>query len=240
MAAAADGRRGAAARRRSGAAGAAAARGASAGNTAALIGGPGEDQDRLSYAPTYFPGVASITEARSVAVGVSQEVLDIDFGLQLVRTSRVSGHVENPDGTRPSGGNVNLTPDGAAGGRGALGTNYGSRINWDGSFSIGNVPPGRYTLRARSNDSDTPLSASQPLSVGGGDLANVSVMLSTGGSLVRNRRVSIHADAGPERSDAGPRRGAVHGSVRPGSESRTRGSTRTETSRSRACRPGLT
>jgi hypothetical protein len=153
------------------------------GNVAALLGGPGDDQDRLSYAPTYFPGVASINEARAVTVGVSQEVLDIDFGLQLVRTAKVSGHVDNPDGTRPSGGNVNLTPEGAAGGRGNIGTNFGSRIDWDGSFTISNVPPGRYTLRARSNDSDVPLSAAQPLAVAGGDLANVTVMLATGGTL---------------------------------------------------------
>jgi hypothetical protein len=153
------------------------------GNVAALLGGAGDEQDQLSYAPTYFPGVGSINEARAVSVGVSQAVLDVDFGLQLVRTSRVSGHVENPDGTRPSGGNISLTPDGAGGGRGALGTNYGSRIDWDGSFSIGSVPPGRYTLRARSNDSDTLLSASQPLAVGGGDLTDVSIVLRTGGSL---------------------------------------------------------
>ena len=152
------------------------------GNVAALLAGPGEDQDRLSYAPTYFPGVTSISDARSISIGVSQEVLDVDFNLQLIHTSRVSGQVENPDGTRPSGGNVNLTPEGA-GGRGGLGVNYGSRIDWNGSFSIANVPPGRYALRARSNDSDTPLSALQPLSVSGGDLSGVSVLLSTGGSF---------------------------------------------------------
>ena len=127
--------------------------------------------------------VVPTPETRPVTVGISQEVLDIDFGLQLVRTSRISGHVDNPDGTRPSGGNVNLTPEGAAGGRGNLGTNFGSRIDWDGSFAINNVPPGRYTLRARSNDSEVPLSASQPLAVAGGDLANVSVMLATGGTV---------------------------------------------------------
>ena len=138
---------------------------------AALIGGQGDDQDRLSYAPTYYPGVASINEARPVTVGLSQEVLDINFSLLLVRTSRVTGRVTNPDGTRPSGGNVNLTPEGAAGGRGSLGTNFGGRIDWDGSFSIANVPPGRYMLRARGNDSEVPLSASQPLTVAGGDLA---------------------------------------------------------------------
>jgi hypothetical protein len=157
--------------------------GALGANVAALVGGPAEDEERLSYAPTYYPGVASVTDARSVAVGLSQEVVDIDFSLQLVRTSRVSGRVQNADGTAIGGGNVNLTPDAASGGRGALGANYGSRINGDGSFEIGNVPPGRYTLRARNNNRDAPLSASQPLSVSGDDLTNVAVMLNRGGSL---------------------------------------------------------
>ena len=157
--------------------------GAFGGNLAALVGGAGEDQDRLSYAPTYFPGVASVTEARPITVGLSQEVLDIDFGLQLIRTSRVSGRVQNPDGTPSAGANVNLTPDGATGGRGALGANFGSRVGGDGSFNIGNVPPGRYTLRARGNNRDMPLSAAQPLSVSDGDVSNISVMLNAGGSL---------------------------------------------------------
>jgi uncharacterized protein (DUF2141 family) len=153
------------------------------GNVSAPAAGQGDDEERWSYAPTYFPGVASITEARSVTVGVSQEVLDVDFSLQLVRASRISGHVDNPDGTRASGGNVSLTAEGVAGGRGNLGTNFGSRINWDGTFSINNVPPGRYTLRARSNGNDVPLSASQLLAVAGSDLANVGVVLATGGTL---------------------------------------------------------
>jgi hypothetical protein len=157
--------------------------GALGGNVAALIAGPGEDQDRLSYAPTYYPGVASVTEARSVTVGLSQEVADIDFGLQLIRTSRVSGRVQNPDGTPSVGGNVNLTPDGVSGGRGALGANFGARVGGDGSFNINNVPPGRYTLRARGNNRELPLSATQPLAVTEGDVSNISLVLNTGGSL---------------------------------------------------------
>ena len=136
----------------------------------------------MTYAPTYYPGVGSVAEARAVAVGVSQEVNDIDFGLQLVRTARVSGHVENPDGSWVATGNVNLMPQGNAR-NGGLGNMFGGRIGWDGQFSISNVPPGAYTLRARNNDRDAPLSASQPLSVGGGDIDNVVVILETGGSL---------------------------------------------------------
>jgi hypothetical protein len=145
-------------------------------------GDPDEDQDQLIYAPTYYPGVGSVADARSVTVGVSQEVLNLDFGLQLVRTAHVTGHVENPDGSWAANGNVTLTPQNRPGGRGNFGMNYGSRIDWDGQFSVANVPPGLYTLRARNNDRDAPLSASQPLSVSG-DVGSLVVLLQTGGSL---------------------------------------------------------
>jgi len=42
-------------------------------------------------------------DARPVTVGVSQEVNDINVALQLVRTSRISGRVMNPDGTMAKG-----------------------------------------------------------------------------------------------------------------------------------------
>jgi len=141
----------------------------------------GDEQDQLMYAPTYYPGVGSAAEARPVTLGVSQELVGIDFNLQLVLTARVSGHVENGDGSWTAQGNVNLTPQG--GSRINAGNNMGGRIGWDGQFSIANVPPGSYTLRARNNDRDTPLYASQPLSVGSGDVGNVVVVLQKGGSL---------------------------------------------------------
>jgi len=145
-------------------------------------GGAADEQDQLMYAPTFYPGVGSAAEAQAIALGVSQEVGDIDFGLQLVRTARISGHVENPDGSWVAQGNVNLMPQGSARAR-TLGGNYGGRVGWDGQFSISNVPPGLYTLRARNNDRDAPLSASQPLSVSDGELNDVVVVLQTGGSL---------------------------------------------------------
>jgi hypothetical protein len=157
--------------------------GRGAGIGAALAGlAPTDAQDQLMYAPTYYPGVGSPNEARVITVGVSQEVTDIDFALQLVRTARVGGHVENPDGSWTAQGNVQLAPQGNTR-AGGLGNNYGGRIGWDGQFSISNVPPGLYTLRARNNDRDAPLSTAQPLSVGGGDLGDVVVVLQNGGSL---------------------------------------------------------
>jgi len=88
----------------------------------------------------------------------------------------------NPDGTATNGGNVNLMPDSAAGRGAQIGQNYGSRIQRDGSFAIGNVPPGRYLLRARG-DGDTPQFATQPLSIDGGDVGDLTVVLSAGATL---------------------------------------------------------
>ena len=61
--------------------------------------------------------------------------------------------------------------------------NYGGRIDWDGAFSIANVPPGRYVLRARGDDTDPPQFASQPITVSGQDLNDMSVILAAGGTI---------------------------------------------------------
>src|SRR3954451_1480469 len=152
-------------------------------------GGPGagapvgNDQEQINYAPTYFPGVASVNEAKPIAVGLSEEVLDINFNMQLVHVSRITGHVVNPDGTAVTSGNVNLGID-VAGARGnQIGMNYGGRIQWDGGFTIANVPPGRYTLRARGDDSETPQYAAQPVTITGEDLSDLTVVLAPGATI---------------------------------------------------------
>jgi hypothetical protein len=159
-------------------------RGGAPGPAGGAAGAPGsDDQEQLNYAPTYFPGVTSVEEARPITVGISQDVPDISFNLQLVRTSRITGHVTNPDGSAAWSGNVNLTNDGAGRG-GQIGTNYGSRIGWDGTFTLANVPPGRYILRARAgDDNDASLFAVQPLTLNGTDVSDLMVMLNTGATI---------------------------------------------------------
>jgi hypothetical protein len=90
--------------------------------------------------------------------------------------------VTTPDGTPTTSGNVNLVTEGTTAGR-QIGANFGSRIQWDGEFSIANVPPGRYLLRARGDDTETPQHASQPISVNGTDLDGVTVVLAPGGTI---------------------------------------------------------
>jgi hypothetical protein len=155
--------------------------GALAGSNVAELFGP-DDESQKAYAPTYFPGVTSVTEAQAITVGLSQTVSNVDFGLQLIHVARVSGHVTDPDGTPTWSGNVMLIVDGSTGGRGGFGMNFGSRIQWDGAFDIANVPPGRYTLQARGNDNDAPQFASQPLTVGSADV-DLSVVLGNSATI---------------------------------------------------------
>jgi hypothetical protein len=153
----------------------------SGGRGGAFFSGQPDEPDPLAYAPTYYPGVASINEARPLSLGLSQEIVDINFGLLLVRAAHISGRVINPDGTAATGGTVNVAAEST--GTARVGVNLGTRIQWDGAFSIANVPPGRYVLRARGGDRDMPQYAFQPISVSGQDLESVTVMLSPGATL---------------------------------------------------------
>jgi hypothetical protein len=141
------------------------------------------DTDQVAYAPTFYPGVSSVEEARAVTVGLSAEVLDVNFGLLLVRTGRVSGRMTKADGTPSTRGNLSLMPDSTVGGRGGFGRMLGARVQWDGSFSIANVPPGRYVIRARGDDTDPPQFATQPVVVADGDVNDLAVVLAPGASL---------------------------------------------------------
>jgi hypothetical protein len=146
-------------------------------------GGPGStDQETTNYAPTFYPGVPSLNDAKPVTLGLSQELLDVNFSMQLVRTSRIAGRVTNPDGSPSTSGQVNLMLDG--GGRGnQIAANFGGRVQWDGSFTVNNVPPGRYLLRVRGDDSETPQFATLPISVNGSDMNDVNVVLTSGATL---------------------------------------------------------
>jgi hypothetical protein len=105
---------------------------------------------RVNLAPVFHPGVTDIAAAATVVVGLSEERTGIDVIMQLVSTATVSGRVESPTGVMPSQLFVALLPQGARSEmQFATGLRSPSTVpRPDGTFVIGGVAPGTYTVRA--------------------------------------------------------------------------------------------
>jgi len=166
-------------------------------------GGPTGSAPTSGYAPTYFPGTASPTEAQKVTLVAGQEAQQTDFALLPVRLSRVSGIVMSSDGKPVENAMVNLVPLSRTGDIGMMMMATSSRTTKDGQFTVNGVAPGEYTLNARSMrittsdggdfmftariggpGGDDAEFAAMPLAVAGEDLANVMVVTAKGATAV--------------------------------------------------------
>ncbi len=107
---------------------------------------PNTTNDPVSgYAAVYYPGTTQASTAQSVKIGVSQELLGIDFQLQRVSLSRVTGQVTVPSNVNVSTVQVRLT-DKASPTPGQV--QFSARPDRNGAFTIGSVPPGQYEVSA--------------------------------------------------------------------------------------------
>lgn len=149
----------------------------------------------LRYPPTYFPGVVQPAKAQRVTVKPGAAEPRVEFRLQWVRPSRVSGTIRTEDGRQLLSGAVLLTPE-ASGGVSAV-PPEDVTILPDGTFIFRNVPPGRYQIRARgeTEPQGDPLFATFSLSVDAHDVENVTLILGPGGSLEGHVTVDPEATA---------------------------------------------
>jgi protocatechuate 3,4-dioxygenase beta subunit len=103
----------------------------------------------VSYSRAYFPGTADAALAVPVTVAPGQERDGADIAVRLVPTARVSGTIQQPDGTRASSGvNVMLRPRDAI-----LGEPFSLTPRFlpqSGQFEFAAVEPGTYVLTARA------------------------------------------------------------------------------------------
>jgi len=138
--------------------------------------------DGTTYAPTYYPGTGSVSEAQRVAVGTGEELPGINFALLPVRTVRVSGVVIDSSGMPLANGVITLNNDSNFG-EGAPFANAG-RVRPDGGFTISNVTPGSYTLMAtagpgrqnnNTNVTAEPEVAYMPITIGQEDISGLAV-----------------------------------------------------------------
>lgn len=99
----------------------------------------------LGYAAVYFPGTTQPGLARAVTVGLSEEQLGMDFQLQRVPLSKVTGLVLAPAGVAVTNVQVRLV-DRSVSVPGI--PQLAARANREGTFTFPAVPPGQYQLTA--------------------------------------------------------------------------------------------
>jgi hypothetical protein len=156
-------------------------------------GGPmgADNEEGFVYAPTYYPGTASLGEAARLSVKVGQERAGIDFTLVSSRTASISGFAFNSRGLPALGATIALgqTITSAAGGMtmrmmSSVGSGSSS-VQADGSFKITGVAPGEYdiTLSVPNAETGEEEAASINVSMNGVDVTGINLVVVPGGRV---------------------------------------------------------
>jgi Carboxypeptidase regulatory-like domain len=145
-------------------------------------------QQTLGYAPTYFPGTTSMTDARRVTVSVGQDAVNTNFALMPGRTATISGTAADSSGRPLVSRPVNLLQEIAGPGMGMMMGSGTSLTSADGTFVLKNVSPGQYKLRTVALvEGKTPQqvqeTATLPIAIDGADVTGVSLITSSGWSI---------------------------------------------------------
>lgn len=142
-----------------------------------LAGGQAE----MGFAPTYYPGVTSGGQAGIVEVSAGRESGGLDMRLQRARLFRIRGQVVDAAGTPVKQVMVEAIPrDNPFAG----GLNNAFVHEADGRFDLANLPPGSYTVVARSmasgREGGAPSMATQPVEVGEHNIEGLLLTLTPG------------------------------------------------------------
>jgi len=143
------------------------------------------------FATTYFPGSANPDDAQTINVQLGQEATAF-FSMVSARMSRISGTIRTSQGNRPSG-RMSVSLRSSMGAVGFM-TNMSGGVSEDGSFSIGNVPPGDHFIDVRPMMMGPPLPGAQasasesefasvPITVSGQDIQGLVITTGVGANI---------------------------------------------------------
>lgn len=154
----------------------------------------------VGFAPVYFPGTTNQSDAQVVALAAGDVRSGVTIPTPLVRTATISGRVVAPAAVPPD--SVQLALVNASIGTAMVGGGAVVRVpvSSDGTFSLGNVRPGRYVLSARtangqpvmqfSSGDNTMMISTVSLNGGGrGGASNPAAV--SGPQLYANHEVSV-------------------------------------------------
>lgn len=154
----------------------------------------GGDDELTGFAPTYYPGTATLSDAQRVTLGIGEELPGISFSMTLAKLARISGTVVDSQGQALARGMVMVRP--RRGGAMFLRAGANSGVVNGGAFRINGLPPGDYVLQVRAGGpgpgsgfgfggpgrTDTEF-ANVPVSLSGSDVDGLVIATSTGATV---------------------------------------------------------
>jgi len=132
------------------------------------------DAPQPKYPPTYYPGTTDPSQAERVPVRSGDEVR-VDFRLRAVDTYKVTGRVLDANGRPVQRAGVSISPDDPA--MAFSGLQYAGETDSGGNFQISGVASGNYTVNASSAQDEQQRIAVVPITVSGGDVTGLDLVL---------------------------------------------------------------
>jgi uncharacterized protein (DUF2141 family) len=104
----------------------------------------------VGYAPVFYPGTATASQAGTVGVGTAEERTGVDFQLQFVPTAKIEGLVLLPDSTPLKAGTITMVGIGQTAIPGYMFDSFRTaRPDAEGRFTFAGVTPGSYAILSR-------------------------------------------------------------------------------------------
>jgi len=149
------------------------------------------------FAPTFYPGVASIAEARRITVRAGQDVPNASFALVTAPLGRITGRVTTSQGAPAA--NAMIMISARAEPFGMTGMSGGAQVRPDGSFQSSPLAPGAYSVFVQErNMPESGEVARVDVQVNGEDVNDVLIVTGRGG-IIRGRIVTDEGTVPPFR-----------------------------------------
>jgi hypothetical protein len=126
---------------------------------------------QTTYSPTYYPGTGELAEAQRIRVELGTESTAI-FPLLPIHRVNVTGTVLTSSGA-PANAFLNLESEASEFG---IPLGIGGVTQPDGTFTMPDIPPGRYTLHASLRGDGPSEAGSVPLTVGNDDVSGNTIV----------------------------------------------------------------
>jgi hypothetical protein len=146
-----------------------------------------------SYVPTFYPGTGRASDAQRLTVAPGQTLTAINLTLQPVAASRISGTALDAQGRPLAGASVSLSERG-------IGFANTVTVRPDGSFVVGGVAPGDYTLQVNAPGAPDETAVLE-VTVAGTDVTDLQ-LVARKPSLIRGRVVFESGGAMPPSASA--------------------------------------